>query len=180
MEHEQIRAWTIQTSAAWESFQTNGILRGDGRRAYQAYRDAYRWIMGQMMHRLPVYENGWPVWLWMRWNESHHRPDLRYSGHLEAGQHGVRLELEAPRQLILPHDFEQWHYVLHNAYFAETENACEEWERGNRKKSAHRIQTEKEKSWEKIFDVANSTSVAAVIEYIRLDQVRAIHHFIAR
>lgn len=170
MEHETMTAWTLQTEAAWEHMQANGVLRGDGRRIFKEHRQAYRWIMDRMHERLPTYQGGFPVWLWTKWCEQHRQPDLRSSGHFPPGQRAVQLELEIPKKEILLHDFYTWHYVLADIYLPD--NLEDDHEQVTTKE-------EKEESWNKIFDVRCSRSIAAVIESVRLDQVRTVQHFIS-
>jgi hypothetical protein len=110
------RAWTIQRVEWWHVLQQRGLC-GDGRRGPPGFRQAYRWIMGQMSRRLPAYRGGFPVWMWLQ-----PRPDLRRAAHLRRGRPGVLLELQIPSDCLLPLDFETWHCVLNRWHLSMSES----------------------------------------------------------
>lgn len=189
-----IRVWTIHPVAAWESFQRTGELRGSAQHAEPYFRRAYEWLRGQMKKRLPSYVGGWPVWAWVRWSPESPRPDLRASGHLPHGTHGVRIELLVPEERVLISDYELWHMVLNDSYLswseAEDERWCARAESGG--VTAEVLQREKEASWERIFDFSSphrdpewwndyvTASLQAAVEVFRLNEVRDVTPFTAR
>jgi hypothetical protein len=104
------------------------------------------------------------------------------------------MELLIPEGSFLPHDFEMWHIVLSNGFVSWNEEEDSKWEQWERSGTltAGKIQREKERTWERIFDLANisrhpdwcctldDVSIAAVLEEITLDHVQKVDHFTAR
>ena len=170
---DTLRVWTIQHIEAWEPFQRDGVLKGDGRRIFPEFRPAYHWLKDQMARRIAGYSGGYPVWLWYV-----PKPDLRSSGHLPRGASGVRIELEIPRSRILLMDFQAWHCVLMGQYLALSSPEDREW--GKR---------EVRHSWERIFDLPALNrshlwrpvrQIQGVTEYVRMEEVTEIRPFTAR
>jgi hypothetical protein len=187
---EQMRLWTIQRHEAWEVLRDSGVLRADGRRIWREFRPAYRWLICQMHLRLGSPAVRPPIWAWRR-----PKPDLRHGGHLPPGSRGVRIEFVIPVARVLLFSFDAWHAVLNGWYLSLTEAEEGRWEERIRKWSADRnrlpsdLQAEMEASWERVFDlpaldksgwVGPVRCIQAVLEEIRLEEVREVTPFIAR
>lgn len=175
MPEPTLRVWTIQRIGWWHLLQNRGRLGGDGRRVgWPELWRPYRWIMGQMHHRVPGYRGGWPVWFWHT-----PKPDLRRPGHLPKGTLGVRLEFEIPAARALLLDFESWHCALNNWYLPLSDE--EQDDAAN--------QQDKEASWSRVFDLdalrksgywGRIDRIQGVTEYLTLAEVRNAREFIAR
>jgi hypothetical protein len=189
-EAEQLHLWTIQQYEAWGVLRDSGVLRADGRRIWRDFRPAYRWLIGQMHLRLGSPAARYPVWAWHS-----PKPDLRHGGHLPPGSQGVRIEFVIPTARVLLFDYDAWHAVLNGWYLSLTEAEDGRWEEKLRRRSANRkrlpsdLQAEMEASWERVFDlpaldesgwVGSVRYVQAVLEEIRLEEVREVTPFIAR
>jgi hypothetical protein len=187
---EQLHLWTIQQHEAWEKLRDSGVLRADGRRIWRDFRPAYRWLIAQMHLRLGSCAARYPLWAWHR-----PKPDLRHGGHLPPGSHGLRIEFVIPAARVLLFGYDAWHAVLNGWYLSLTEAEDGRWEEKLRKRNADRkrlptdLQAEMEESWERVFDlpaldesgwVGSAPYVQAVLEEIRLEEVRDVKPFVAR
>jgi hypothetical protein len=185
-----IRVWSIQHADCWELFQKQGFLRADGRRVSRHFLPAYRWLMEQMRERLPGYTGGFPVWFW-----SSPKPDLRQHGHLAPGVHGVRIELELPRERALLLDFETWHCVLNRWHLSRSWRESADWDRRTKGFDRCRatlpppFEQELRTTWERIFDFellrrtriwGPIKQIQGVTGYVRLDEVRSVRDFTGR
>lgn len=182
-----IRAWTIQSAACWDLFQTRGVLRGDGRRVFHHFRPAYRWLMKQMGGRLAGYQGGFPVWFWHS-----PKPDLRHGAHLRRGEPGVRVEVEVPRNRVLLLDFETWHCVLNRWHLSRSFRESREWDRKTERFNRHLppiLEAELQSTWERVFDFELLSrariwgpidKIQGVTDYILLDEVRRVREFVGR
>lgn len=185
-----IRVWTIQPAAWWRSLRTRGMLHGDGRRIYGHFRPAYRWLMRQMVIRVPGCRGRAPIWVWQS-----PKPDLRHVAHLPRGEPGVRVELELPCNRVLLFDFETWHCVLNRWHLSLSWRESREWDRRIKGLDQYRtllpepFESELQAAWERVFDLARLRrtklwgpidKVQGVTEYVRLDEVKRVEEFIAR
>lgn len=171
MSQKTAKLWTIQPLEQWEKLARSGVLRADGRRIFRPYRKAYKWMQKIAARRLSNYGGRTLVWAWIT------KPDLRRTGHLPKGTAGVRIEFVVPTDRFLLSDFEAWHFVLNGWHLSLSKK--EDKERNI------------EKSWERIFDfkalngadhyfVGPVERIQAVLEYVSLEEVTRVNHFIAR
>lgn len=176
-----VRLWTIQPLPQWERLQRTGTMTADGRRAMRDFREAYRWMRGQMAARLPDYGGRHLLWAWRM-----PKPDLRRTAHLPSGTPGVRIEFRLPIGRALCSDFDAWHCVLNRQYLALTEGEDDAW---HAQTPEARRASEIEKSWERIFDLKlldGSTwagpvrHIQAVFERLHLHEVIDVTRFIAK
>ncbi len=186
------RIWTIHEEDAWEAFQEQGVIKGDGRRIIHDHRKAYRWMMRQMKDRIPGYGGGYPVWAYSRWAPDEPKPDVNDCVD-PSPKRLVMLECEVPRDRILKSDVELWNFVLNGTeYLGRNEQEEEAWEARARSGKVHHATLAKEMrdSWMLMFELtndrgdkdwlgdANSNAIQAAIEQITLDQVKKIEHFV--
>ncbi len=203
-----MRLWTIQHPAALERARRNGALRGDGRRLCLGpqFRRPYRWLIGEMLKRVPGYTGRYPVWAWPK------KQDLRGVGYVPRGEKAVMIECEVPGERVLLSDFGAWHMVLNGSYLALTEAEDDEWDRawgkqlreydywervGRRKGEPepadipHEQRLRLERSWERIFDFkvlrrskwaggARLEPQATLEEVLVPDEVVSVREFIGR
>ncbi len=195
--------WTIQTAAAWHTWQQQQTLRAPPQYVEPAFRPAYAWMVTQMVKRIGPKPKAvrYPLWAWYQWrNDRKRRPDLRSSAHLPAGQRGVRIEFEHPDTAALLSDFDLWHYVLNYWYLPESMADGEAFEqelseRGfsfylNKPLPDAAYHRRVAQSWERIFDVSWAAediadpypmkSLQASLWQVELDQVREVTFFTAR
>lgn len=198
-----MRLWTIQTQGAWSEAQAAGAISTTMARVETGFREAYRWMVGQMRRRLPSVAGPEraPVWAWYRWQgEARPRPDLRASGHLPRGAPGVRIEFEADAQSVLLSDFSLWHFVLNYWYLPATpeEGDAFEAEVARRRMSFFlskplpdpALHARIEASWERSFDLdwhhpdlaepRRAKSIQATLWEVPLTAVTAVKPFVAR
>ncbi len=184
--------WTIQDTAAWDLAQQRGELRGDGRYADPLFRPAYRWLMQQMVERIPDYDGRrYPVWAWFK-----PKPDLRSRGHLLPGQPGVRVEFAASEDQFLVSDFDSWHSVLFGGdYIGTSEEDEDAFYKAHKQARAdgvglEALQTKMTDSWQRIFDLdflaqypdwlGEATHLQATLGKVSLDQVVKVTEFVGR
>ncbi|WP_017814637.1 DUF3841 domain-containing protein [Paenibacillus shenyangensis] len=130
--------WTVQSLSAWEQAQQHGFL--EGHIDHISYPEAYRWMMDQMIERLPFYDGSYPVWVWKE------KPDLLQLNHFTGREQCVCLTLSLHPLNVLLSDFQEWHAVLNNTFNAADQGEWEEFQAGNSLLS-------KEQSWLRIFDL---------------------------
>jgi small-conductance mechanosensitive channel len=195
----KMKLWTIQPIEVWELLQQQGFYRGAKEYVYEDFLSSYDWLIGEMEKRLgqrPEQES-YPVWAWKHWNGLYVRPDLRFSGHLEKGTRGVRLEIDIPDEQVVLSEFGKWHYVLNYWYLAETD---QDWEAFNKEINKRGLNYFRQKplpdpyyhqkivdSWQRIFDIEpknederRDLSIQATFWELKLEQVRKVDFFIAR
>jgi hypothetical protein len=182
--------WSILTEQAWEHLRLRKRLRGNRSQVIRGFLGPYLWMADQMELRLAVLrpiKDAVPIWAWYQWEGVERcKPDLRSSGYLPKGSHGVRVECQVADDRVVLSDFDLWHYVLNYWYLPETEKAGRAFE----KKLAHaglsfyacdhkhpllhvRYRREIEKSWERIFDVGWADRGCAVAKPPRAKSIQA-------
>ena len=181
--------WSIQTAEALRHLERKGRLQGDWRRVDKDYRQAYQWMTGQLCKRLALPMHRPPIWAWHSCGGAARRkPDLRESGRLPPGTKGVRLELEAPEELILLSDFMMWHCALNRWHLAL--NAAEKRKIEALEQAGKLTEQIIVRSWSRMFDLScgssylwgpkKERSIQACLPYIKLDWLRRTDHFTAR
>jgi len=146
--------------------------------------------MAQMHERIPGYAGGLPVWLWC-----FPKPDLRHGGHLARGEHGVRIELELPRDRVLSLDFETWHCVLNRWRLSRSWRENRDWDRQTEALGQYRaplpppLEEELQATWQRVFDLdflrrsklwGPVDEIQGVTEYVLLEEVRSAKEFVGR
>lgn len=129
-----------------------------------------------------------PTFAWYRYDSKHPRPDLRSTGHLPTGTHGVRIEIKVADEQVLLSDFNMWHSVLNQSYLSGNEKEGQQIEA--QLKADTLIRQMIEDSWNRIFDLnfgdwrswgkRSERIIQACVESVSLEQVRRVDHFIAR
>ena len=171
--------WSNVTSDAWDELQRNGVLRATRQHVEQDFMLAYLWMADQMERRLTTprpTKEAMPIWAWWQWAGGRRRPDLRASGHLPKGTHGVRLECKVHDERVLLSDFELWHFVLNYGYLPRTQEEGEAFEKeltaagvslmgcSFRNPLPHSQYRQKiEQSWEQIFDLTSTDPKHAIV-----------------
>jgi len=199
-----MKLWSIQTRAAWEQLQREGVLYGTYKYAESDFIAAYQWLSQQMLMKLPAPTCSTaqlPVWAWYQYrNVKKHQPDLRESSHLPRGTQGVRIKLVKENQEVLFSDFDLWHYVLNYWYLPTTLSDGEQFEAllSQQGLSFHdskplpeaKFHSMIEQSWQKIFDFSwtnediaypiTQKSIQATFWELRLEEVQQVDYFVAR
>jgi hypothetical protein len=167
--------WTLQTKKVWEYAKQQGYLVGN--QDYAMFPEAYIWMIEQMKKRLPNYQGEYPVWLWIE------KPDMRQAGHFRGGTKCVRLKVELDDQNVLISDFDDWHMVLNDDFFADSEEEYDYFHAG-------KLSITKEESWQRIFewdrkrdpnwDGDKKRKLQGTTGKIELSNVISVEHFIAR
>jgi hypothetical protein len=147
-------------------------------------------MASQMSQRLAAYGGGFPVWFWHS-----PKPDLRRGSHLPRGEHGVRIELELPRDRTLLLDFETWHCVLNHWHLSKSSEEEAEWDRKTNGFAPFgavlppHLEAELQSTWDRVFDFELLRSagmwgpidrIQGVTEYVLLSEVRSAKSFVAR
>jgi len=98
----------------------------------------YEFMRRQMAKRLPNYTGEYPIWAYVE------KLDLRCC-RAEYKYETVLMTIDVPDERVLISDFDGWHFVMNNGFFSISEKEDEEMENAT--------QRQKEKSWERIFDL---------------------------
>ena len=203
--------WTIQPSEVWRILQTDGVFRlvrkivernsflGDD----ACWRSAYSWMIDQMRSRLPhspPNEDSFPIWAWFQWmNAGKRRPDLRHRQYRSVAP-SVRIELEINDDLVLPSDFEQWHFALNYWYLPASERDHDDFAYATRKRKVDPYEQKSVsdnychqrivKSWERMFKLdwtdeyiahpRSEKSIQATFWQLRMHMVRSVTYFGAK
>jgi len=193
-----MRIWTIQTKAAWDALNTDGVLRARAEHQSTDWPDAYGWMRDQMIARIgpPSATDAAPLWGWQRWrNKARPRPDLRAIRHYwhPPGPY-VLIECELPSHTVVLSDFDAWHIVLNNSYVSVSEEDDESYEAQARsyyekpdEQALAALRDRFYRSWERIIDMHElpepywhgdeKRSVQACFWQIERDQVRSAKLF---
>lgn len=155
-------------------------------------QDAYAWMVKQMDVRGIPHPEGLelPLWAYHTRHGKHKKPDLREKAYATPGQSCVCIEFEIPDEQVLLSDLDNWHFVLNNSWFDDSNNE-EEWEELHRwfdgldPQEQDRIKNE---SWQKVFDItpidtewmSQGMYIQATFWELRKDMVRKIQYFKAR
>ena len=131
----------------------------------------------------------YPIWAWYS-----PKPDLRQSGHLPPGEHGVRIEFAAPEERVLLSRFDAWGMaVLNRWYLPLDEEEYEAWDNLSGSKLytdlSPDLRQKVHAKWSRIFDLerlrrsemwGEDLRVQAVLEEIRLEEVVKVKEFRSR
>lgn len=129
--------YTIHPRRLWKKFLKQGYIVGD--MEYAMYPKQYKWMMEQMINRLPNYQGECPIWLW-----TEHPPFYRYGYAMTSRKKYVLLTVELNDGDVLLSDFDAWHIPLNNGTFNDD---------GVQSYSDFKSQRNSNYSdWEKIFD----------------------------
>lgn len=181
--------WTIQPYSVYQELVAKGHFYCDPNKSCNLkepdFQAAYAWMIAQLKAKVGLPPNDQiqtPIWAWYRARAfSHTRPDFRE--HRDYADQ-VCLELELDDSQVLLSDFDSWHFVLGDSYFAPASNE-QEWEElnawfdGLTKKDQQAV---KEASWQQIFDITpshdpwtlNGAYVQACFWQLELSQVRKV------
>lgn len=150
------------------------------------FRDAYDWLVRQMIKRIGLPPNGviYPVWAWHTTYNQHKKPDLRRMDFRESEAPMVCIEIEKADDEVLLSDEENWHFVLNNQYFSENEDE----DRIFNTLSEYEQEKVKIKSWERIFDITafenewmrRGCFIQATFWMLELKDIRRIWHYGAK
>lgn len=191
-----MRLWTMQYRHVLDVLEKDGVYRTDESLIdMPEFLVAYDWLCEKLDNKSPKPENvKYPVWAWFRFNSKEKKPDLRHSCYGHRGDEMVCIELEIPDEYVLLSDFDLWHFVLNKwwlydcfrqGYGEDDHDADEAWFKSLTKEQQ---EDEKEKSWERIFNIepfesdwiARGQYVQAVFWEIRKEWVVKTQNFIAR
>lgn len=110
---KKITLWTIQTSSFYEKLKRDSQIHITHSEYLDPEElDGYEWMRNAMKTHIgePPVQHCMPIWAWYQWqSQTKKKPDLRYSGHLEAGTHAVRLEIIKDIDDVVLSDFILWH-----------------------------------------------------------------------
>jgi hypothetical protein len=171
-----MRLYTIQHLSIYETLCRAGVFLSEPWKDpgewmctdAPAIKLAYDWLCDEMVAqglRRPA-PSVYPTWAWYRYmGESKPKPDLRHSAYrsYRSDERQVLLTLDVPKEDVLLHDYEAWHYPL-NYFHLAAQRVSDRFERQCKaagfplytevplQDSA--LHAEVQRSWHKIFDLA--------------------------
>lgn len=191
-----MRLWTMQPVEVYEILLRDGVFHCDPNKIPEpSFTEAYDWLNQYLEKKDSKPQNvKYPIWAWFRFNGKEKKPDLRHSCYGYRGDKMVCIELDIPDEKVLLSDFDLWHFPLNRwwlndcfypEYNDEEDDKARAWFKSLSKEQQ---ETEKEKSWEQIFNIEPFESdwilrgkyVQAIFWEIKLDQVKKIQYFTAR
>lgn len=182
-----LKLWTVRPRSDFFLLQEQGFFRTDRRFVDNFFLKAYDWMAGQLKKKTPS-PNGvdLPVWAWYRYDGLNQiKPDLRRNAHLKRGEKGVRIEFEAPENLVLLSSFDAWHAVLNDWCFSLNDEEYDYYKKMEKICSKAVFEEMKRQSWLKIFDLnllddPNTYGVQAVLWELKIEWVKKVDFFVAR
>ena len=179
--------WTIRHRDEFDILMHDGFLRTDAEHIDKDFHSAYQWMANQLTKKVaPPLGCVYPLWAWWRWQGSQRpMPDLRSGAHLPKGALGVRIKFTIRLSEVLLSDFDAWHAVLNNHYYAPDEASYNKYLRMIKGESSHAINIINEESWKNIFivnprNVEKTISVQAVFWELKKSQISDVKFFKAR
>ncbi|OAB34029.1 DUF3841 domain-containing protein [Paenibacillus glacialis] len=166
--------WSLQTEEVWDQAKELGFLIGQ--EEYAMYPNEYLWMIDQMKKRIDGYEGEHPIWLWIK------KPDMRSTSHFPSHTNCVRLTFELNNKHVLVSDFESWHMVLNDSFYANNEKEYDDFHSGL-------LNITKEESWKRIFDLSRLRDVEwdgkgdwlqGVTGKIDICKVNKVEYFVSR
>lgn len=152
--------WTMQPVQVWHKLVRQQSLSASAKFVEPELVGAYDWLGSQMKVRIENYGGRYPWWAY------EHRPNIRY--HFNEPGHYVLLQLNLDPARFLLSSYGAWHCVLNDRFFEHPAIWNEESE------EITGTQSEKERSWENIFDVESlraCDTIQATFETLRLEDV---------
>lgn len=179
--------WTIRHRDEFDMLMHDGVLRTDAEHIDKDFRSAYQWMGNQLAKKVePPLGCVYPLWAWWHWQGSQRpMPDLRSGAHLPKGTLGVRIKFTIELSEVLLSDFDAWHAVLNNHYYATDDTDYNRYLQLITEKSDKEINKINEQSWKNIFihnlqEVDTSISIQAVFWELHRSQISDVKYFIAR
>ena len=152
--------WTMQPVQVWHNLIRNKSLHNSAKFIEPEFVASYDWLVAQMKTRIEGYRGRYPWWAY------EHRPNIRH--HFNEPGHYVLLQLSLDPARVLLSSYGSWHCVLNDWFFVHPADFDESDE------EPAGTQTEKERSWENIFDVESLRpydTIQATFETLRLEDV---------
>ncbi|MFW1912040.1 DUF3841 domain-containing protein [Acinetobacter ursingii] len=182
-----LKLWTVRPENDFFLLQKQGVYHTDEHLVSNHRLEPYYWIAQQLRNKVePPLGVTLPIWAWYRaYGLNKIKPDLRKKGHLQKGERGVRIEFEAPENLVLLSSFDSWHAVLNNHCLALNDIEYNYYEKKEQSCSKNDFEEIKKESWLKIFDLdlledPNTYEVQAILWELRIEWVKKVDFFIAR
>ena len=188
----------MQPVEVYEILCKDGIYRMNPEKIeepWTVFLTAYDWLNQYLEAKTPKPLGvSYPIWAWFRFNGKEKKPDLRHTCYGSRGTKMVCMEIEIPDEEVLLSDFDLWHFVLnkwwlpdcfHEGYGDNEDEVQQRWFDGLTKDEQIK---EKEKSWERIFDIEpfendwilKGKYVQAIFWELKLEQVKKVQFFTAR
>lgn len=156
-----MRLYTIQPIIVYDILKQQKVFRSTPEKSSYYNKDdelnmipAYDWMIEQMEQRVGPRPNGVviPIWAWYKFDDET-KPDMRK--HKTERPYCV-IQFEKDEKDVLLSDFDLWHFVLNDCYFAdvltdEEYEKVEKWYDSMDPKSQQAIDARR-KSWESIFN----------------------------
>lgn len=136
------------------------------------FGNAYRWMADRLARKIgPAPDGGvrFPVWAWGDLDYEHWKEDAGSPGEML-----FRIDFEIDDAKVLASDFMNWHIMLCDAPFIETEEEIMHYESLSKQKQ----ERYKRKSWEKIFILGPDSVAQYVFWELRLEAVISITPFV--
>lgn len=182
-----LKLWTVRPLDDYLLLKKQGFYTADAAYVLPERIEAYRWMSQKLAERtLPPQGVEMPLWAWYCAHGSRQpKPDLRKTGHLEKGAQGVRIEFAMPAEQVLLSSFDGWHSVLNNHFFSLDDAEYAYHETLKTKLPSAEYQREKERSWQRIFDLdlipdRSVYEIQAVFWQLELSSVIKVDFFTAR
>ena len=192
-----IHGWTEQHPSAIGRLNSGLPYMADGRRVPRSVRIPYKWLRNEMRERLPESTGRTPIWMIAKPNFQRRRicdwrcqtnvGNLCGGVHVTPGKTWMRVRLPADRVLLS--DFDRWENVIQGQYVPENEDDAYEWDDHVRRtfrlgafEPIPDIETGWPKSllrnvirsWSRVFDTANATTIQGSFERLVLWDVCAL------
>ena len=118
-------------------------------------KEKYEWMHQQMNNRIKDYSGELPIWAW---TEPAKTSDVTE----RFGDDQIRITANVPLSRCLLSDFDLWHIILNNGYFAPTVKEMEDWSNDKLELTKPMLH----KSWNEIFELGIDNTQKERNEYL--------------
>ncbi len=182
-----LKLWTVRPENDFFLLEKQSVYRTNENLVPSHRLEPYYWIAEELRKKVPPPTGvGLPVWAWYRAHGLNQmKPDLRRKGHLQHGERGVRIEFNAPEDLVLLSSFDSWHAVLNNHCLALDDSEYDYYQNLEQTCPKDIFEKIKKESWLKIFNLdllenPDTYEIQAILWELKIEWVNKVDFFIAR
>lgn len=148
-----IRLYTIQPIEFVSRLKQDGVIFGDKDKIssrlqledMENFTASYQYLADKMNEKQGSSYDNFPIWFWFKFSRKSFRPDMRHcKTYVPRGEDVYLIEADLPLKNVTLTDYNDWHCVLNNWYFAKNEEIYDDFdarlEKALKAKEIHRFQ----------------------------------------
>ena len=127
-----IRLYTIQPIEFVSRLKQDGVIFGDKDKIssrlqledMENFTVSYQYLADKMNENQGSSYDNFPIWFWFKFSRKSFRPDMRHcKTYVPRGDDVYLIEADLPLKQVTLTDYDDWHCVLNNWYFAKNDEA---------------------------------------------------------